>query len=72
MEIEIWKREMKKRPLPPVKLVEASDHANNYLTNRKRKNGVRHGYRTRAARDEEQNDDENVKIIYFNSYELNF
>ncbi|KAH0540030.1 hypothetical protein KQX54_011392, partial [Cotesia glomerata] len=59
MEIEIWKREMKKRPLPPVKLVEASDHANNYLTNRKRKNGVRHGYRTRAARDEEQNDDEN-------------
>ncbi|CAG5100564.1 Similar to Brwd3: Bromodomain and WD repeat-containing protein 3 (Mus musculus) [Cotesia congregata] len=59
MEIEIWKREMKKRPLPPVKLVEASDHANNYLTNRKRKNGVRHGYRTRAARDDEQNDDEN-------------
>lgn len=56
MELDNWRREMRKRP---QMINTAMTPGNtNRLANRRRNRGIRHGYRTRAARGEERNDEE--------------
>ena len=63
MELENWRREMKRRPQPMATAL-AAPGVGNRLANRKRNRGIRHGYRTRAARDEEREDEEiDVSLI---------
>lgn len=67
MELESWRREMRRRPQPTSSTAINEGNIGNRLINRKR-NRTRHGYRTRAARDEEQEDEEyevlNKKVIF--------
>lgn len=58
MELENWRREMKRRPQPAATTSASQGTIGNRLANQKRNRGIRHGYRTRAARDEEQEDDD--------------
>lgn len=62
MEIECYKREMRKRP--QVDLTALQDQNRNLARNKK--NRTRHGYRTRAAREEEQEEDDfEVSFFFF-------
>lgn len=65
MEFEYWWREMRRRPQPTST---ATDQGNtkNKLVNRRRNRTVRHNYRTRAARGEEEN--EEFEVFYRNKY----
>ncbi|XP_012278096.1 PH-interacting protein isoform X2 [Orussus abietinus] len=58
MELEIWRREMRRRPQLISSTTTAQGGLANRLANRKRNRNTRHGYRTRAARGEEQEDAE--------------
>ncbi|XP_015599493.1 PH-interacting protein isoform X2 [Cephus cinctus] len=58
MELENWRREMRRRPQPISNAIAAPGGIGGRLANRKRNRGTRHGYRTRATRGEEQEDDE--------------
>ncbi|KAK0089616.1 hypothetical protein PV325_006326 [Microctonus aethiopoides] len=58
MELESWRREMKKRPQPIANLEVTQGNTNNRMVNRRKNRGIRHGYRTRAARDEARNDED--------------
>ncbi|XP_076177700.1 bromodomain and WD repeat-containing protein [Ptiloglossa arizonensis] len=58
MELENWRREMRRRPQPVSTTANAEGNISSRLTNRKRNRTARHGYRTRAARGEEQEDEE--------------
>lgn len=58
MELENWRREMRSRPQPALNAAAVQDSIGNKVANRKRNRGARHGYRTRAARDEERDDEE--------------
>ncbi|KAL2733024.1 PH-interacting protein [Vespula maculifrons] len=58
MELENWRREMRSRPQPALNTAAVQDSIGNKVANRKRNRGARHGYRTRAARDEERDDEE--------------
>lgn len=62
MELEIWRREMKRRPQPIVSCATVQDNTNNRIANR-RNRGARHGYRTRATRGEEPEDEE-FEVIF--------
>ncbi|XP_011162535.1 PH-interacting protein isoform X2 [Solenopsis invicta] len=57
MELENWRREMRRRPQPTSSTATNQGNTGNKLVNRKRKI-TRHGYRTRATRDEEEEDDD--------------
>nr|XP_003706685.1 PREDICTED: PH-interacting protein isoform X1 [Megachile rotundata] len=58
MELENWRREMRKRPQPISDTANTEGNISSRLANRKRNRTARHGYRTRATRGEEQEDDE--------------
>lgn len=57
MELENWRREMRRRPQPTSNTATNQGNIGSRLVNRKR-NRIRHGYRTRATRDEEQEEEE--------------
>ncbi|EGI63952.1 PH-interacting protein [Acromyrmex echinatior] len=56
MELDSWRREMRRRPQPTSSTATNQGNIGNKLLNRKR-NRTRHGYRTRATRDEEDDDE---------------
>lgn len=58
MELENWRREMRRRPQPTSSNT-AIEQGNigSRLVNRKRNRTTRHGYRTRAARGEEEDEE---------------
>lgn len=58
MELENLKREMRKRPQPVSNTANTEGNIGSRIANRKRNRTTRHGYRTRAMRSEEQEDDE--------------
>lgn len=58
MELENLKREMRKRPQPVSNTANTEGNIGSRIANRKRNRTTRHGYRTRATRSEEQEDDE--------------
>ncbi|XP_011687322.1 PREDICTED: PH-interacting protein isoform X3 [Wasmannia auropunctata] len=57
MELETWRREMRRRPQPTSSTATNQGNIGNKLVNRNR-NRTRHGYRTRATREEEQEDED--------------
>jgi len=59
MELDSWRREMRRRPQPTSSTATNQGNIGNKLLNRKR-NRTRHGYRTRATRDEEDDDEYEV------------
>ncbi|KAG7201707.1 hypothetical protein KM043_004433 [Ampulex compressa] len=58
MELENWRREMKRRPQPVSNATTDQGNIGSRLANRKRNRATRHGYRTRATRGEEQEEEE--------------
>lgn len=62
MELEHWRREMRRRPAA-ANPAEGLGGVRGPLGNRKKNRGTRHGYRTRAARGEDREDDEFEVII---------
>ena len=61
LELENWRREMQRRPKVVSTGNEMQGGIGNRLSNRNRRNrAARHGYRTRAARGDEPEDDESV------------
>lgn len=66
MELENWRREMRRRPQPVSTTANAEGNISSRLTNRKRNRTARHGYRTRAARGEEQEDEEFEVFFKYN------
>lgn len=58
MEIDNWRREMRRRPQPVSNAVIDEGNIGSRLANRKRNRTTRHGYSTRATRGEEQEDEE--------------
>lgn len=63
MELENLKREMRKRPQPVSNIINTEGNIGSRIANRKRSRTTRHGYRTRATRGEEQEDDEFEVIL---------
>lgn len=63
MELENLKREMRKRPQPVSNTANTEDNIGSRIANRKRNRTTRHGYRTRATRGEEQEDDD-FEVLY--------
>ncbi|XP_020710625.2 PH-interacting protein isoform X2 [Athalia rosae] len=57
MELEHWRREMRRRPAA-TNPTEGLSGVRGPLGNRRKNRGTRHGYRTRAARGEDREDDE--------------
>jgi len=57
MELECWRREMRRRP-QPTSIATDQGNTKSKLINRRRNRTVRHNYRTRAARGEEQENEE--------------
>ncbi|XP_029164784.1 PH-interacting protein isoform X2 [Nylanderia fulva] len=57
MELENWRREMRRRPQPTSSTATNQGNIGSRLVNRKRNRTTRHGYRTRATRDEEQEEE---------------
>ncbi|XP_015116795.1 bromodomain and WD repeat-containing protein 3 [Diachasma alloeum] len=53
LELDNWRREMKRRPPNPIEIEESP---NNRTNTRKRNRGIRHGYRTRATRGEREDE----------------
>lgn len=70
MELDNWRREMRSRPQPALNAAAVQDSIGNKVANRKRNRGARHGYRTRAARDEER-DDEEFEVFEVVLFDLN-
>lgn len=63
MEIEFYKREMRRRPQP----VSTTAVEQNKLARNKRNRTARHGYRTRATRGEEPEEDDDFEVsLLFN------
>lgn len=58
--MEYYRREMRRKPQP---VSTSTPDKNSSLTRNKRKGTARHGYRTRAAR-EEQEEDFDVSILF--------
>lgn len=58
MELENWRREMRRRPQPVSNVTVTEGNIGSRAANRKRNRTTRHGYRTRATRGEEQEDEE--------------
>nr|XP_033340123.1 PH-interacting protein [Megalopta genalis] len=58
MELENWRREMRRRPQPTSNTANTEGNIGSRLANRKRNRTARHGYRTRATRGEEQEEEE--------------
>lgn len=58
MELECWRREMKRRPQPTSSTATNQNNMANKLATRKCKRTTRHHYRTRAARGEEQEEED--------------
>lgn len=58
MELENWRREMRRRPQPTSSTATNQGNIGSRPVNRKRNRTTRHGYRTRATRDEEQEEEE--------------
>lgn len=58
MELDNWRREMRKRPQPVSDIANTEGNISSRLANRKRNRTARHGYRTRATRGEEHEDEE--------------
>lgn len=54
---------MRRRPQPTSSTATNQGNIGNKLVNRKRNRTTRHGYRTRAARDEEQENDD-FEVFY--------
>jgi len=60
MELETWRQEMRRRPQPSSSTATDQGNIGSKLVNRKRNRTTRHGYRTRATRDEEEDDEYEV------------
>jgi len=58
MELESWRREMRRRPQPTSSTATNQGNIGSKLITRNRNRTARHGYRTRATRGEEEDDDE--------------
>lgn len=58
MELENWRREMRRRPQLTSSTAINQGNIGSRLVNRKRNRTTRHGYRTRATRGEEQEEEE--------------
>ncbi|KZC10837.1 PH-interacting protein, partial [Dufourea novaeangliae] len=58
MELDSWRREMRRRPQPVSSTANTEGNIGSRLANRKRNRTARHGYRTRATRGEEHEDEE--------------
>ncbi|XP_076220915.1 bromodomain and WD repeat-containing protein isoform X2 [Nomia melanderi] len=58
MELENWRREMRRRPQPVSNTTNTEGNIGSRLANRKRNRTARHGYRTRATRGDEQEEEE--------------
>lgn len=71
MELENWRREMKRRPQAAATTLATQGNPGTRGANRKRNRGIRHGYRTRAARGEEQ-DEEDIDVSFEKMESLNF
>jgi hypothetical protein len=63
MELECWRREMRRRPQVISSTTTTSDQ-NRCLAHGRRNRTTRHGYRTRATRGDEQEDEEFEVNIY--------
>ncbi|KAL0133738.1 hypothetical protein PUN28_001006 [Cardiocondyla obscurior] len=61
MELENWRREMKRRPQPTSSTATNEGNIGNKFANRKRNRTARHGYRTRATREEEEEEEEDFE-----------
>jgi bromodomain and WD repeat domain-containing protein 1/3 len=62
-ELECWRREMRRRPQPTSSTATDQGNTKGKLVNRRRNRTVRHNYRTRAARGEEQENEE-FEVFY--------
>lgn len=60
MEIDNWRREMRRRPQPTSSTATNQGNIGNKLLNRKRNRTARHGYRTRATREEQEDNEYEV------------
>ena len=61
-EVEIWRREMRRRPQPTSSTAPNQGNIGSRLVNRRRNRTTRHGYRTRATRGEEQEEEEEYEV----------